>query len=92
MSVCGAWSRRSRSCSRRSSSSWASPPCACSTAAESRSRADRAARGRDPGLHPTVDALYTPDIDDSLDEEGAKHRFWRAFRTLGTGTRTCRPY
>ena len=32
---------------------------------------------------PTIDALYTPDIDDSLDEEGAKQRFWRAFRMLG---------
>src|SRR5207247_1364484 len=28
---------------------------------------------------PTVDALYVPDIDASLDEEGAKQRFWRAF-------------
>ena len=29
---------------------------------------------------PTIDALYTPDIDESLDEEGAKQRFWRAFK------------
>ena len=26
----------------------------------------------------------TPDIDDSLDEQGAKTRFWSAFKTLGT--------
>jgi uracil-DNA glycosylase len=32
---------------------------------------------------PTVDALYVPDIDESLDEEGSKQRFWRAFRMLG---------
>jgi hypothetical protein len=31
----------------------------------------------------TIDALYTSDIDMSLDEEGAKQRFWRAFKTLG---------
>jgi uracil-DNA glycosylase len=31
---------------------------------------------------PTVDALYVPDIDESLDEEGTKQRFWRAFRML----------
>ena len=36
---------------------------------------------------PTIDALYVPDIDDSLDEEGAKQRFWRAFRMLGTVVR-----
>ncbi len=34
-------------------------------------------------LTPTIDALYVPDIDDSLDEEGAKQRFWSAFRVLG---------
>ena len=36
---------------------------------------------------PTIDALYVPDIDDSLDEEGAKQRFWRAFRMLGAVVR-----
>jgi uracil-DNA glycosylase family 4 len=34
-------------------------------------------------LTPTIDALYVPDIDDSLDEESAKQRFWSAFRVLG---------
>src|SRR5919112_1762554 len=34
-------------------------------------------------LTPSVDALYVPSIDDSLDEESAKREFWRAFRRLG---------
>ncbi len=41
---------------------------------------------------PTVDALYVPDIDASLDEEGAKQRFWRAFRMLGTWYEDLPPY
>ena len=41
---------------------------------------------------PTVDALYTPDIDDSLDEEGAKQRFWRSFKTLGEWYEDLPPY
>src|ERR687886_1118352 len=31
-------------------------------------------------LTPSIEALYVPDIDQSLDEEGAKRTFWRAFR------------
>ncbi len=34
-------------------------------------------------LTPTIDALYVPDIDDSLDEQAAKSEFWAAFRMLG---------
>jgi uracil-DNA glycosylase family 4 len=34
-------------------------------------------------LTPTIDALYVPDIDASLDEQKAKQDFWRAFRPLG---------
>ena len=41
---------------------------------------------------PTIDALYVPDIDDSLDEEGAKQRFWRAFKILGTWYDDLPPY
>jgi uracil-DNA glycosylase len=41
---------------------------------------------------PTIDALYTPDIDLSLDEEGAKQRFWRSFRMLGTWYEDLPPY
>ena len=32
---------------------------------------------------PSVEALVTPDIDDSLDEQDAKRRFWASFRALG---------
>jgi uracil-DNA glycosylase len=34
-------------------------------------------------LTPTIDALYVPDIDGSLDEQAAKQDFWKAFRPLG---------
>ena len=32
---------------------------------------------------PTIDALFVPDIDASLDEQQAKQDFWKAFRLLG---------
>ena len=32
---------------------------------------------------PTVEALVTPDIDESLDEQSAKTSFWNAFKALG---------
>ena len=32
---------------------------------------------------PTTEVLVTPDIDDSLDEQAAKTRFWNAFKALG---------
>jgi uracil-DNA glycosylase family 4 len=32
---------------------------------------------------PTIDALVTPDIDHSLDEQAAKTRYWNAFKALG---------
>jgi uracil-DNA glycosylase len=41
---------------------------------------------------PTIDALYVPDIDESLDEEGSKQRFWRAFRMLGRWYDELPPY
>src|SRR3954469_8900754 len=34
-------------------------------------------------LTPSIEALYVPDIDRSLDEESAKRAFWSAFRELG---------
>src|SRR3989449_7109715 len=34
-------------------------------------------------LTPMIDALYVPDIDESLDEQSAKRSFWDAFRALG---------
>jgi uracil-DNA glycosylase family 4 len=41
---------------------------------------------------PTIDALVTPDIDASLDEQGAKTRFWNAFKTLGAWWAELPPY
>jgi uracil-DNA glycosylase len=32
---------------------------------------------------PTVEALVTPDVDESLDEQPAKTSFWNAFKALG---------
>jgi uracil-DNA glycosylase family 4 len=39
--------------------------------------------GEIQSLTPTIDALFVPDIDASLDDERAKQEFWRAFRPLG---------
>jgi uracil-DNA glycosylase family 4 len=41
---------------------------------------------------PTIEALVTPDIDESLDEQPAKTRFWQAFKTLGTWWAELPPY
>jgi len=41
---------------------------------------------------PTVDALFTPDIDDSLDEQPDKTRFWNAFKLLGEWWTSLPPY
>ena len=41
---------------------------------------------------PTIDALVTPDIDASLDEQGAKTRFWNAFKALGAWWAELPPY
>jgi uracil-DNA glycosylase len=41
---------------------------------------------------PTVAALFVPDIDESLDEEGAKREFWSAFRALGAWYEQLPPY
>ena len=41
---------------------------------------------------PTVEALVVPDIDESLDEQAAKTRFWRAFKALGPWWAELPPY
>jgi hypothetical protein len=41
---------------------------------------------------PTVEALYVPDIDQSLDEQPAKTRFWNAFKPLGAWWAELPPY
>ena len=43
-------------------------------------------------LTPSIEALYVPDIDRSLDEESAKRAFWSAFRELGTWWSDFPPY
>jgi uracil-DNA glycosylase len=43
-------------------------------------------------LTPSIEALYVPDIDQSLDEESAKREFWRAFRRLGDWWAEFPPY
>ena len=43
-------------------------------------------------LTPTIDALYVPNIDDSLDEQDAKRAFWEAFRALGEWYDALPPY
>jgi uracil-DNA glycosylase family 4 len=43
-------------------------------------------------LTPTIDALYVPNIDDSLDETDAKREFWAAFRVLGEWHAAQPPY
>jgi uracil-DNA glycosylase family 4 len=48
--------------------------------------------GRIQRFTPTVDALYVPDIDESLDSEESKREFWTAFRTLGEWYSDLPPY
>jgi uracil-DNA glycosylase family 4 len=43
-------------------------------------------------LTPTIQAIYTPDIDESLDEQPQKTRFWNAFKLLGTWWAELPPY
>jgi uracil-DNA glycosylase len=43
-------------------------------------------------LTPTIDALYVPDIDESLDSEDSKREFWTAFRVLGDWYAELPPY
>jgi uracil-DNA glycosylase len=44
---------------------------------------DAAARGTIQRFTPTVEALVTPDVDESLDEQPTKTAFWNAFKALG---------
>ena len=41
---------------------------------------------------PGTEALITPDIDESLDEQRLKSAFWRAFRKLGEWYEAIPPY
>jgi len=53
---------------------------------------DPESTGRLQELTPTIDALVTPDIDASLDEQAAKTRFWNAFKALGGWWSELPPY
>jgi len=48
--------------------------------------------GEIQSLTPTIDVLYVPDIDQSLDEQQAKRAFWAAFRVLGDWYASQPPY
>ena len=41
---------------------------------------------------PTVEALFVPDIDSSLDDQTTKTEFWNAFKTLGSWWAELPPY
>ncbi|MGH2833237.1 MAG: uracil-DNA glycosylase family protein [Solirubrobacteraceae bacterium] len=43
-------------------------------------------------LTPTIEALYVPNIDESLDEQDSKRAFWEAFRALGDWYAAQPPY
>ncbi len=43
-------------------------------------------------LTPTIEALYTPAIDEALDEQPAKTQFWNAFKLLGDWWSSTPPY
>ena len=50
------------------------------------------AEGELQKLTPTIDALHTPDIDESLDDQPSKTRFWNAFKLLGEWWASLPPY
>jgi uracil-DNA glycosylase len=43
-------------------------------------------------LTPSIEALFVPNIDDSLDDEDAKRAFWSAFKVLGQWWEDLPPY
>ena len=48
--------------------------------------------GETQQLTPSIDALYVPNLDESLDEQDAKREFWSAFRVLGSWYQALPPY
>jgi uracil-DNA glycosylase len=44
---------------------------------------DREAVGVVKRFTPTIDVLLTPDVDEALDDQSEKARFWAAFKALG---------
>ena len=41
---------------------------------------------------PAIEVIYVPDIDESLDEQGAKRAFWNAFREVGEWHKSQPPF
>ncbi len=48
--------------------------------------------GEIQNLTPTIEVLYVPDIDESLDADEPKREFWKAFRALGDWYADLPPY
>ena len=48
--------------------------------------------GEVQSLTPSIDAIYVPDIDESLDDQNLKQSFWRAFRAVGDWYADLPPY
>jgi uracil-DNA glycosylase len=55
-------------------------------------RAVSPSAGEIQDLTPSISALYTPNIDEALDEDQAKREFWKAFRLLGDWYADFPPY
>jgi uracil-DNA glycosylase len=56
------------------------------------SRRLEAAPGELQRFTPAIEALFVPNIDESLDEESAKRAFWSGFRVLGQWWADLPPY
>ena len=56
------------------------------------SRALTASPGELQRFTPSIEGLFVPNIDDSLDEDTAKRAFWSAFRVLGQWWEDLPPY
>jgi uracil-DNA glycosylase family 4 len=48
--------------------------------------------GKIQSFTPTIEALLVPNIDEALDDEAEKRRFWAAFRTVGRWWEDQPPY
>ena len=69
------------------------PAVAClNAAAFPLAREVAATEGELQTFTPTIQALCTPDIDEALDEQPAKTRFWNAFKLLGSWWSSNPPY
>ena len=86
------WSRSSRSCSRDRRRDGPGGARALNELALPLAQESHDRPGEFQPLTPSIEALYTPDIDGALDEESAKRAFWSAFRLLGDWYADFPPY